>query len=30
MTDELLTADYWTYHGDFLASGRGELLVRST
>jgi formylmethanofuran dehydrogenase subunit C len=29
IADEILAADYWTYHGDFLAGGRGELLVRS-
>ncbi len=26
---ELLAADYWNYHGDLLAGGRGELLVRA-
>lgn len=26
---ELLAANYWSYHGDFLTSGRGELLVRA-
>jgi formylmethanofuran dehydrogenase subunit C len=29
LPDDLLAANYWTYHGDFLAGGRGELLVRA-
>ncbi len=29
IADELFQANYWNYHGDFVAAGRGELLVRA-
>jgi hypothetical protein len=27
--DELLHSNYWLYHGDLVALGRGELWVRA-